>query len=415
MSTTGEILLPTPHRGQATVLRALDQCRFAWLSAGRRWRKTTLALHPTVAQGLRGGRTLWTAPTFRQCGIGWGELEHSAGGVCDFRRGDMTVRFPAGGVVEFISLDNPDNARGKTADLIVIDEAGFVPERAWYEVLRPMLGDTGGKALIMGTPKGRNWFWREHVAAADYADSVAWQVPTLGVKIVDGALERAPHALENPEFPFAEAARMFQRMPERTFRQEFLAEFIEDAGLVFRNVRTVSTARPEPRTEGHSYVMGVDWAKSYDFTALSVLDATARRQVAVDRFNRVDYAFQVQRLKGIQERYRCNTIIAEANAMGEPLIEQLRRDGLPIRGFTTTSQSKTEAIEALALAIERAEVTLLDDETQIAELEAYDMERLPSGVFRYGAPEGMHDDTVMALALAWSGIARARRPAFGAV
>jgi len=129
----------------------------------------------------------------------------------------------------------------------------------------------------------------------------------------------------------------------------------------------------------------------------------------------VDYQFQVQRLKGIQERYRCNTIIAEANAMGEPLIEQLRRDGLPIRGFTTTSQSKTEAIEALALAIERAEVTLLDDETQIAELEAYDMERLPSGVFRYGAPEGMHDDTVMALALAWSGIARARRPAFGAV
>ncbi|MDD3984192.1 MAG: hypothetical protein PHU54_09725 [Candidatus Omnitrophica bacterium] len=406
--------IPTLHSGQRTVYE--HPARFKWLAAGRRWRKTTLAVRVALRVASAGDAVLWGAPTFRQCRIGWAEAYRAAGGIATFHKGNMEIVAPPGaGVISFVSLDSPDSARGKTANLAIIDEAGFVPELAWQEVVRPMLSDTSGAALIMGTPKGRNWFWREHVAARDYPDSAAWQVPTLGVRIVDGTLERAPHRLENPEFPFAEAVRMFERMPERTYRQEFLAEFIEDAGLVFRNVRTVSTAGPEPRIEGHSYVMGVDWAKSYDFTALSVLDATARRQVAVDRFNRVDYQFQVQRLKGIQERYRCNTIIAEANAMGEPLIEQLRRDGLPIRGFTTTSQSKTEAIEALALAIERAEVTLLDDETQIAELEAYDMERLPSGVFRYGAPEGMHDDTVMALALAWQGVARSRRPAFGAV
>jgi len=90
--------------------------------------------------------------------------------------------------------------------------------------------------------------------------------------------------------------------------------------------------------------------------------------------------------------------------MGEPLVEQLQRDGLPVQGLTTTAQNKTEIIEALALAIERGEVTLLDDETQIAELEAYDLERLPSGTFRYGAPEGMHDDCVMSLALAWHAV-----------
>jgi hypothetical protein len=83
----------------------------------------------------------------------------------------------------FVSLDNPDNARGKTAFGAVIDEAAFVAEGAWYDVIRPMLSDCDGWALAMGTPNGRNWFWREHTAAAARDDSVAWQVPTLGVRL----------------------------------------------------------------------------------------------------------------------------------------------------------------------------------------------------------------------------------------
>ena len=86
------------------------------------------------------------------------------------------------------------------------------------------------------------------------------------------------------------------------------------------------------------------------------------------------------------------------------LIETLQRKGSPVTASTTTQQSKAQIIEGLALAIERALVTLLADETQMSELEAYDMQRLPGGAFRYNAPQGMHDDTVIATALAWSGI-----------
>jgi hypothetical protein len=32
------------------------------------------------------------------------------------------------------------------------------------------------------------------------------------------------------------------------------------------------------------------------------------------------------------------------------------------------------------------------------------MDRLPSGMVRYSAPDGMHDDTVMATALMWHGM-----------
>ena len=90
--------------------------------------------------------------------------------------------------------------------------------------------------------------------------------------------------------------------------------------------------------------------------------------------------------------------------MGEPLIEQLQRQGLPVAAFNTASATKTQAIEALALAFERGDLRILGDQTLIGELQAFEMERLPSGLVRYGAPEGMHDDMVMSLALAWTAL-----------
>jgi hypothetical protein len=354
---------------------------------------------------LQGATILWGAPTFDQARVAWGECERAAGGVAKFSQSRMEITYPTGGRLIFRSLDNPDNARGHTADGVVIDEAGFVDERAWYEVIRPMISDTGGWAVLMGTPKGHNWFWREHMRAAEQPDTIALQGPTLGVRIVDGVLERHPHPLENPEFPFAEAQRMFGLMPQRTFEQEFLARFVDDAGLVFRNVEMQSTLEPQPQpVEGHTYIMGVDWGKSNDWTCLSVLDVTTHQQAALDRFNQIDYRFQAGRVRVMAERFGVELIIAETNSMGDAVIERLREDGLPVQGFTTTAASKTLAIESLALAIERGQLALLHNETQRMELESYDMERLPSGAFRYGAPPGMHDDTVMALAMAWQGI-----------
>ena len=77
-----------------------------------------------------------------------------------------------------------------------------------------------------------------------------------------------------------------------------------------------------------------------------------------------------------------------------------------MQSFATSPKSKAEAIEALVLAFENGDIRIPDDPVLINELEAYEMDRLPSGAFRYGAPSGMHDDCVMSLALAWSGRTR---------
>lgn len=374
---------------------------------------------------ITGDAILWGAPTFGQCEIGWRETQRACAGAAAFARNRMEVNFPSGGSITFRSLDDPDNARGLTANGVVIDEAPLVQERAWYEVIRPIISDTDGWAMLMGTPKGKNFFWREAINAKNRPDSVFFQAPTLGVRKIMGGqgLERAPHPLENPFFKFEEAQLLADTMTEMVFQQEFLADFVDSGGGVFRHITDAPIAKPQTQgLPGHHYVMGVDWGKYNDFTVIIVLDITGgagqstahavigspwdRREMPrievcyLDRFNQVDYTLQMGRLLAAYEKFQPGLIIAERNAAGEPLIEVMQRMSLPVYPFTTGNATKALAVDALALALERGQLALLDNDILRNELMAFDAEKLPSGMLRYAAPEGMHDDVTMALAMA---------------
>ena len=97
-------------------------------------------------------------------------------------------------------------------------------------------------------------------------------------------------------------------------------------------------------------------------------------------------------------------IVAEANSIGDVNIEALQRDGLPVVPFTTTSKTKAPLIDAFSVAVERQEIALVDYPSAKAEMQSYQLERLPSGMFRYTAPSGGHDDSVIARALGYYGI-----------
>jgi hypothetical protein len=79
----------------------------------------------------------------------------------------------------------------------------------------------------------------------------------------------------------------------------------------------------------------------------------------------------------------------------------MRDANLPVREFVTSNQSKKNIIEGLILALEQGKLKILDDTVLLSELQAFETTRLPGGGLRYAAPAGMHDDTVMALAIAW--------------
>ncbi len=384
------VQLPPIHSGQQVIVSSGH--RFRVLACGRRWGKTRLGALLCLEVALRRGRAWWVAPSYKMAFVGWRLVTQLAGQIpsAEIRKADQLVLVPGGGSVQVRSADNPQSLRGEGLDFVVMDECAFIGEAAWTEALRPALSDRLGYALFISTPKGRNWFWRLFVRGQEGGDEWAsWQFPTGTNPFI------APAEIE--------AARL--SLPDRIFRQEYLAEFIDDAGGVFRRVVDATTAIPqkEPIT-GHKYAMGVDWGKHNDFTVLTLIDLDEQATVQVDRFNQIDYQVQLGRLQALYERFKPITIVAERNSMGEPLIEQLQRQGLPVSAFNTTNATKTQVIESLALAFERGDLRILSDPTLIAELQAYEMERLPSGLVRYGAPEGMHDDMVMSLALAWTAV-----------
>ena len=113
---------------------------------------------------------------------------------------------------------------------------------------------------------------------------------------------------------------------------------------------------------------------------------------------------QQGRIRHMAQRWDVSMIWAEANSAGSVNIERLREMDLPVRPFQTTATSKAPLIEGLAMAIEQRELALLNDPVLLHELAMYGMERTASGGYRYGAPSGEHDDTVIAAALAWHGV-----------
>ena len=354
-----------------------------------------------IEAALKGIPVIWTAPTYDQVQVCWKETKHACKNAnVEFVQQRMTATLPNGGTIVYRSLDDPDNARGHSAGMVLIDEVADVKEQAWFGVLRPMLIDNGGSAWLFGTPKGRNWFYQEYMRALDRDDSMCWQIPTVGCEIINGQLVRKPNPYENPEIPFEEIKNAYETTPFDLFRQEYLAAFIDNAGAVFRNISANMYTPTDEDHKGHHIIAGVDWAKQQDYTAISIGCATCKKEIAHDRFNKIDYQLQAQRIKGMVEQYNIASLLVELNSIGSPMMETLQREGLPVSGFQTTASTKSPLIENLALALEKEEWKFISDPVWTGELQAYEQKiNKHTNRSTYSAPEGMHDDTVIARAL----------------
>jgi len=191
---------------------------------------------------------------------------------------------------------------------------------------------------------------------------------------------------------------MIEDMTATDYQQEILAEFVPGIGAVFTLDKDDFYCIKEPLKAhyAHRIVAGLDWGRKEDFTVLSVGCADCMRELWLERTNQIEYHHQREVLKSVLEMFEGVELLAEENSIGLPNIEQLRLDGIDVQGFTTTNASKGIIVQALRLAFTQHEWMWLDDMTAWNELEAFEMRITPSGLAYYGAPEGLHDDTVMA-------------------
>jgi len=301
------------------------------------------------------------------------------------------INTPWGSSLECKSAENPTGIMGKRYDLVIVDEAAKIPRRVYQINIFPLTQITGGRMFFISTPLSRNWFYQ------------LW----LDVKSSNGAFQF--RSIDNPYFPKENWDLAKLKLPEVIFNQQYKASFETESTSLFRGVRNIIREDClEDVKEHHYYVMGLDLAKYKDFTVLTVLDKYSHKNVYRDRFQKIPYPLQSQRIIAVAKRYNNARIIIDSTGLGDPISDDLKHQGLIVDDFRISGKSKQQLIDKLSMNIEQKEVFIPPDEILIDELESYALDITEKGNLIYSAPAGLHDDCVISLALAvWSLVGKA--------
>jgi len=381
----------TPHQQEVKD----HPSRFKVVCAGRRFGKSMLGKEEALDRAINLSQKVWfVSPTYNNLQSHWREVKRLIGDLYTYKneqqhyieweREDGRL-----GSLTFKSSDRPDNLRGEGLDYIVLDEAAFQDGDMFDSVLRPMLSDREGGALFISSPNGtQNWFFTIYNYGNDPLDD-EW----MSFKF---------RSIDNPHMKQREVDKAKKKLPELVFKQEYLAEFVSDAGGVFHGVEDCATSvmltGPEPN---HTYYAGIDWGRKNDFTVISIFDDTGR-QVRIERFTEIGWAYQSDKVVRLDDLWKFRKIYVETNSAGAVIAEGLAAKGLPIVPVYMTNVMKTSLVEKLATNIEQKIIELLEPtssnaKVQIGELLSYNLERSKNGlVVTYNAPKGAHDDTVVA-------------------
>lgn len=378
-----------PHASQRRVHDST--ARFRIVCCGRRWGKTKCsAVDILDAAGHVPGDYGWIAPYYSTTERGIDEIRKLTGmQFCRLRGiGPRYLDVLDGrSRIFFLSEDRPIPLRGYGFRGIVVDDAPFISFDTWQYIIRPTLIDYKGYGLLVGTPKGRNWFFDMYTRGRDPAekDYESFTAPTH----------------DNPYLSPSEMEDLTRDMPDMAYRQEILAEFLDDSAGVFSKV---AECHGEPCDHSGEFIMGLDLAKHQDFTWAIIMCAECGACRAMDRFNKLDWPIQKQRIANMARDWNAK-IIMDSTGVGDPIYDDLLMAFLNVEGVKITAQSKGPLIQGLMLAIEQQTIRWPADWIGLTdELNRYEYSYSPTGHVSYSAPSGYHDDGVIALALCVRGL-----------
>jgi hypothetical protein len=330
--------------------------------------------------GRDGHNFWWVAPVYKTAKIAYRRMKRAIPRqLYKANESELTLTLKNGAVIWFKGADSPDGLYGEDVYAAVIDEASRCKEEAWHAV-RSTLTATRGPIRIIGNVKGRkNWAYHLARRAEAGAPDMAYFKLTAWDAVEGGVLDRA-------EIEDARAV-----LPEAVFRELYLAEPSDDGGNPFglAHIR----ACVAPMTTFPPVCWGWDLAKSIDWTAGIALDRTGY----VCRFEHFQNPWELTLAK-VKSSTAKTPALVDSTGVGDPVLEALQKSGGAYQGFKFSSSSKQQLMEGLAVAIQQRAVHFPEGPIS-QELETFEYEYTRTGV-RYTAPEGLHDDCVVALALA---------------
>ena len=361
-----------------------EPARYAFCEASIKAVKTSACiawLFEQAIKGKAGYNYWWVAPVYQQAKIAFTRMKQGLPkSLYVANDGDLFIRLPNGATIWFKSAEKPDNLYGDDVHAAVLDEASRMREEAWHAI-RSTLTATEGPLRAIGNVKGRkNWFFKLARIAEQGSPGMAY-AKLNAYDAVDGGVLKA-----------AEIEDAKKLLPENVFRELYLAEASDDEGNPF-GLSHIAACVGELSSEP-AVVAGVDLAKSVDWTVVIGLDRDGN-VCGFERWQHTPWPVTTERIRGLVRHLPANV---DSTGVGDPIVDALMTDCYGVRGVKFSAASKQRLMEGLALAIQSREIKIPPGPIQ-KELENFEYVYSRTGVF-YSAPEGYHDDCVLALALA---------------
>ena len=383
----------TPHPAQRDMIDGIltSKAKYHVACVGRQFGKSMMAMNLVLYWAINNSpsRILWISPVYSQTDKVQKELMQAIGGSgivesCNYSTSEITLK--NGSKILFRSAERYDNIRGLTMDYGVLDEAAFMKDEAWREAIRPVFMVSGKRVLFISTPKGKNFFYNlfQLGISADNEQYAAYTGSSYDTPYIDRSE--------------IEDAR--KTLPDQVFQQEYLAKFIDAGGEVFNNLDK-NTFPQYTQPVGKVYC-GIDLGKQEDYTVATFVDSTGKI-VDIYRANAQEWTLMTQEIIKRAKQWNA-TLMVEVNSIGDVIYEQIKKQWSDSHPFVTTSKSKQEIIEGLILDMNESIVRIPSRDLfpQLwDELTVFTYEYNPkTRSLKYGHPNGMHDDTVMSLAIA---------------
>lgn len=376
----------TPHDKQREIHNSIryEDYKYYVLNIGRQFGKTMLGINSMLDWSIndKGCHIAWVTPIYKQGKKVFDEMEKatSKSGLFDFNRSDLTIK-GFGSTISFFSGERPDNIRGNTFDYLIVDEFAFTRSELWDEVLSATVLVKGKKVIFISTPKGKNHFYKLSLQH-NYDNRYKYFHFT---------------SYDNPMINPMDLEERKRSLPSHVFSQEYLAEFVDNASGLFKNVRECINNKP---TKTDLLFGGLDIGRADDYTVLTIVNRN-NEQIFIERWRQDDWTNIINKVATIIKEYKCKTYV-EVNNQGDVFYEMLKKQcGNLIEPYITSSKTKPIMIEDLAILFEQKEISILDEQYLIDELEAFTyLYNEKTRNVQYSAPQGVHDDSVISLALA---------------
>ena len=385
------------HKKQLRIANDIfnSSAKFHIINASRQSGKTTL-LHQLALNFSMNNpniKVLYVAPVYSITKNIFNEIVDGligSGAIQEYFKADQTIKFINGSEIVFKSASNYDNIRGGSYEYCFLDEAAYIEEEAWTKAIRPTLAVRGIKAFIASTPKGNNYFKRLAELGMG-SDNDNYQYHYMSYK-------------DNPFYDLQEVEDARKTLPDSIFRQEYLAEFVDDGGVVFENLLELAIIQEflTKKQGGDRYYAGLDLARQTDFTVLTIMNQR-KEVVFVYRENKSSWDLMVKMILKFLHIFQ-PVLYVEVNSIGDVIFENIRKFYKRVYPFVTTQRSKEELIEELIYEFSDGNIYIPTKRLcpeMYQELGVFSFEySKKTRQIKYGAPVGFHDDCVISLGLA---------------